>query len=93
MMSKQSKAELARQVQALQGELAKSKTPGDLRELIHTLINFLNDEIGRTLAESTDPEWCGSRNMDMLTVEQAETLTNVLSELVKQSSFVILSRA
>ena len=93
MVTRKSKAELANRVQELEKQLANSKTARDVREMVHTMINFTNDEIGRTLVDATSHEWCANHNMDMLTIGQAETLMNVLSELVKQSSFKILSKA
>ena len=93
MTTKQSKTELVERIQSLENELSNAKSARDTRELVHSLINFTSDEIGRTLVNTTDSAWCATHNMEMLTPHQAEVLLSVLDELVKQSSFLILSRA
>ena len=64
----------------------------EVRDLVHNIINFANDEVGRKLAETTTVEWSGSNNVDILTNEQAEALLTTLTEVIKQSAFTILAR-
>ena len=66
--------------------------PQEVRDLVHNIINFANDEVGRKLVETTTVEWSGSNNVDVLTNEQAQALMTTLTEVVKQSAFTILAK-
>ncbi len=66
--------------------------PQEVRDLVHNIINFANDEAGRKLAEATTVAWSESNNVDVLTSEQAQVLLTTLSEVVKQSAFTILAK-
>ena len=66
--------------------------PQEVRDLVHNIINFANDEVGRKLVETTTVEWSGVNNVDVLTSEQAQALITTLTEVVKQSAFTILSK-
>jgi hypothetical protein len=66
--------------------------PQEVRDLVHNIINFANDEVGRKLVETTTVEWAGSNNVDILTSEQAQALMTTLTEVVKQSAFTILEK-
>ncbi len=66
--------------------------PQEVRDLVHNIINFANDEVGRKLVETTTVEWSGNNNVDVLTNEQAQALMTTLTEVVKQSAFTILAK-
>ena len=66
--------------------------PQEVRDLVHNIINFANDEVGRKLVETTTIEWSENNNADVLTTEQAQALLTTLSEVIKQSAFTILSK-
>jgi hypothetical protein len=72
--------------------MEENMNPQEVRDLVHNIINFANDEVGRKLVETTTVEWSGSNNVDVLTNEQAQALMTTLTEVVKQSAFTILAK-
>lgn len=66
--------------------------PQEVRDLVHNIINFANDEVGRKLVETTTVAWSESNNVDVLTNEQAQVLLATLSDIIKQSAFTILAK-
>jgi|TARA_Y100000310_G_scaffold312415_1_gene359700 hypothetical protein len=72
--------------------MEENMNPQEVRDLVHNIINFANDEVGRKLVETTTVEWSGNNNVDVLTNEQAQALMTTLTEVVKQSAFTILAK-
>lgn len=91
--SKQSKTELVKQNETLQAQLAVAKTSGDVREMVHNIINYTNDEIGRLLAASMTPDWSEKNKVDLINDQQARALLQDLQTAVKESAFMILSKS
>ena len=68
-------------------------TKEETRNLVHNIINFSNDEIGRVLAASMTQEWSERNNTDIVTNDQARTLLEELSKVVREAAFTVLSRS
>ena len=68
-------------------------TKEEIRNLVHNIINFSNDEIGRVLANSTTPPWSTKHSTDILTNEQAQALLAEIADVVRESAFIVLSKA
>ena len=64
-----------------------------VRDLVHNIINFTNDGVGRELAESTTPAWGAQTNVDLLTDEQAQALLVRITEIIRQSAFSVLAKS
>ena len=67
-------------------------TKEEIRNLVHNIINFSNDEIGRTLASSMTPAWSTKHNADILTNEQAQALLAEITVAVREAAFTVLSK-
>ena len=65
----------------------------EVREMVHNVINFVNDEIGRVLVNSTSTTWSGEHQVEMLTEAQAHVLLESLTESVKQAAFAVLQKS
>lgn len=66
--------------------------PQEVRDLVHNIINFTGDEVGRKLVETTTVSWSENNNVDVLTNEQAQAILAALTETIRQSAFTILSK-
>ena len=64
----------------------RSMDNNEVRNLVHNIINFANDELGRVLVEATGAAWSETNQTEMLTETQARVLLENLSETVKQAS-------
>ena len=64
-----------------------------VRELVHSIINFTSDEVGRTLAASTSQEWSQRNNTEMLTDAQARALHADISDVIKSAAFSVLQKS
>jgi len=65
----------------------------EVREMVHNIINFTTDSIGRELANSCTQEWSQANNVDMLTQEQAKVILQNVETLIKNSAFTVLSQS
>jgi len=71
----------------------RSMNNNEVREVVHNIINFVNDEIGRVLVESTNPAWSEVHQTEMLTEAQANTLLESLSATVREAAFSVLQQS
>ncbi len=65
----------------------------EVREMVHNIINFTTDSVGRELANSCTQEWSQTNNVDMLTQEQAKVILQKIEVLIKNSAFTVLSQS
>ena len=64
-----------------------------VRELVHTIINFATDESGRVLAEATGQVWSQRHDTEMLTDAQARALLLDISNVIKSAAFSVLQKS
>jgi len=65
----------------------------EIREMVHSIINFTNDEVGRLLSNCTTQTWSQEHGTEMLTDAQARVLLAEISVAIKNSAFSVLQKS